>query len=168
MNQKGKEETIKSELRKDYEAFWKANPEFEAYLRSVVEDINETDIVNTKVINIHKINGNRPNFDIYIGRALPPWMDKEGIFRVSSKWANPFPVKEYGEKSIPMYRSHIIKRIVEEPEYYNLRELIGKLIGCWCKPNPCHGDVIVELITLFLKSLMPYTEWVQKELPFKL
>ena len=24
--------------------------------------------------------------------------------------------------------------------------LAGKTLGCWCKPNPCHGDVLVKLV----------------------
>ena len=27
-----------------------------------------------------------------------------------------------------------------------LTELKGKTLGCWCKPNPCHGDVLVRLV----------------------
>ncbi|GAG80475.1 unnamed protein product [marine sediment metagenome] len=28
----------------------------------------------------------------------------------------------------------------------NLHHLKGKTLGCWCKPKPCHGDVLVKLI----------------------
>ena len=24
--------------------------------------------------------------------------------------------------------------------------LKGKNLGCWCKPNACHGDILLELI----------------------
>ena len=27
-----------------------------------------------------------------------------------------------------------------------LKTLKGKILGCWCKPKPCHGDVLVKLI----------------------
>lgn len=27
-----------------------------------------------------------------------------------------------------------------------LSELKGKTLGCWCKPNPCHGDVLLTLL----------------------
>ena len=27
-----------------------------------------------------------------------------------------------------------------------LHELKDKKLGCWCKPDKCHGDVLVELI----------------------
>jgi len=32
-----------------------------------------------------------------------------------------------------------------------LPELKGKTIGCWCKPKPCHGDIIVSLYTEHVK-----------------
>ena len=22
----------------------------------------------------------------------------------------------------------------------------GKRLGCWCKPNKCHGDIIIKLL----------------------
>jgi hypothetical protein len=25
-------------------------------------------------------------------------------------------------------------------------EFRGKVLGCWCKPEACHGDVLIELI----------------------
>ena len=28
-----------------------------------------------------------------------------------------------------------------------LDELEGKVLGCWCKPKSCHGDVLLELLT---------------------
>jgi hypothetical protein len=27
-----------------------------------------------------------------------------------------------------------------------LVELDGKILGCWCKPHACHGDVLVRLV----------------------
>jgi hypothetical protein len=28
----------------------------------------------------------------------------------------------------------------------DLHQLENKVLGCWCKPNSCHGDVLLELI----------------------
>ena len=25
-------------------------------------------------------------------------------------------------------------------------ELEGKELGCWCKPSPCHGDILIKLL----------------------
>lgn len=27
----------------------------------------------------------------------------------------------------------------------DLPELRGKVLGCWCHPKPCHGDVLLRL-----------------------
>jgi hypothetical protein len=37
--------------------------------------------------------------------------------------------------------------IKNKPELLKLIpvELKGKSLGCWCKPLPCHGDVLAEL-----------------------
>ena len=29
----------------------------------------------------------------------------------------------------------------------SLDELEGKTLGCFCKPEKCHGDVLLELLT---------------------
>ena len=26
-----------------------------------------------------------------------------------------------------------------------LKDLKGKVLGCWCKPRACHGDVLAEM-----------------------
>jgi Domain of unknown function (DUF4326) len=42
-----------------------------------------------------------------------------------------------------MYREYIMNK----PELLKLIpiELMGKTLGCWCKPSPCHGDIPAEL-----------------------
>lgn len=70
-------------------------------------------------------------YDIYIGRP--------------SKWGNPFSIGKDGTRKevIEKYRNWI----KNQPELLkDLVELKGKVLGCWCKPHPCHGDVLVELL----------------------
>lgn len=60
----------------------------------------------------------------------------------SSKWRNPYPVKKYGlDQSLRLYEEHIRNSDL----WYQLPELKGKVLGCWCHPNRCHGDVLAEL-----------------------
>ena len=70
-------------------------------------------------------------FDVYIGRP--------------SKWGNPFSIGKDGtrEEVIERYRNWIQSkpRLLE-----CLPELKDKVLGCWCKPEACHGDVLVELV----------------------
>mmetsp|Transcript_81728 Transcript_81728/g.128686 ORF Transcript_81728/g.128686 Transcript_81728/m.128686 type:complete len:178 (-) Transcript_81728:177-710(-) len=64
-----------------------------------------------------------------------------------SKWQNPFSVKEHGrETTILMYEDYIKGKLCSEPDKFNLEELRGKQLGCWCKPESCHGDVLVRLL----------------------
>ena len=73
----------------------------------------------------------REPFDVYIGRP--------------SKWGNPFRIGKDGDRKavIEKYRKWIMK----QPQLLaQLGELKGKKLGCWCKPESCHGDVLVELV----------------------
>ena len=70
-------------------------------------------------------------YDVYIGRG--------------SKWGNRFVIGRDGnrEEVIKKYREWILKN----DDLLNcLGELKGKVLGCYCKPLPCHGDVLVELV----------------------
>jgi hypothetical protein len=72
----------------------------------------------------------REPYDVYIGRG--------------SKWGNPFKIGVDGtrEEVIAKYCDYIANR----PDLLNsLHELRGKVIGCWCAPQACHGDVLAEL-----------------------
>eukprot|EP01061_Rhynchopus_euleeides_P001841 TRINITY_DN1135_c0_g1_i4.p1 TRINITY_DN1135_c0_g1~~TRINITY_DN1135_c0_g1_i4.p1 ORF type:complete len:149 (+),score=43.60 TRINITY_DN1135_c0_g1_i4:156-602(+) len=74
---------------------------------------------------------------VYIGRDMTRYVPGA----VGSKWGNPFPAKKHGrEESIRLYAEHIQK------SGYDLSELRGKVLGCWCKPEPCHGDTLMRLV----------------------
>jgi len=62
-----------------------------------------------------------------------------------SKWGNPFKIGRDGnrEEVIKKYREYILNR----PDLLeSLHELRGKVLACWCAPQPCHGDVLLELL----------------------
>lgn len=79
----------------------------------------------------------RPDTE-YVGRRN---QYVKGTFQ--SKWANKFPVKKFGrEGCIAKYEEWLRG----SPELLaQLPELAGKELGCWCKPEACHGDVLVAL-----------------------
>jgi|WetSurMetagenome_2_1015567.scaffolds.fasta_scaffold18354_9 hypothetical protein len=82
--------------------------------------------MSAKVVHCKK-----EKYDIYIGRP--------------SKWGNPFSIKKYGRNQcIEMYKEWILTqpKLLE-----SLHELKNKTLGCWCKPNKCHGDILVELVS---------------------
>ena len=100
------------------------------------------------VVDIHKKNRIRPEYDVYIGRSLPYLFDKEGMFQKSSKWANPYN-KSW---SLSHYEEYIRIAIKSNPERYDLNELKNKKLGCWCittdklTPLKCHGQILMKLI----------------------
>ena len=77
------------------------------------------------------VNKRVDNFDVYIGRGSP--------------WGNPYIIGQDGTRSevIAAYREWILS----QPELVAKarKELTGKVLGCFCKPAPCHGDVLVEI-----------------------
>lgn len=50
------------------------------------------------------------------------------------------------EEVIELYRVWLRNFLKHTPDY--LEPLRGKTLGCVCKPLPCHGDVIVESLTI--------------------
>ena len=79
-----------------------------------------------KVVNLRK-----EKYDLYIGRG--------------SKWGNKFVIGKDGDREevIRKYREWIMN---ERELLSSLHELKGKVLGCFCKPKACHGDVLVELV----------------------
>ena len=63
-------------------------------------------------------------------------------------WGNPYTVKDYGrDECIKMYREYIIQKLEKDPLLRKeLASLRGQVLGCYCKPHACHGDVLVELM----------------------
>ena len=76
----------------------------------------------------------REAFDVYIGRGP-----------VALGWGNPFKLTpgQTREDVIARYRQFLLAdpAMVEKAK----RELRGKVLGCWCSPKPCHGDVLLEV-----------------------
>jgi Domain of unknown function (DUF4326) len=72
---------------------------------------------------------------VYIGRQVRGWKQ--------SDWANPFKEGVHGDRDaiIAAYRHHLD---LSPGLKMRLPELRGKVLGCWCHPAPCHGDVLCE------------------------
>lgn len=63
-------------------------------------------------------------------------------------FGNPYTVANYGrERCIELYRKHFYARLQREPEFKKMIDgLRGKVLGCYCKPLACHGDIIAEYL----------------------
>lgn len=90
--------------------------------------VNRTTVVHCK--NPH---------DVYIGRP--------------SKWGNPYSHKsgtlakfktKTRQEAITNYAKYLFsdagKNLLTD-----IHELKGKVLGCWCKPKACHGDILRKL-----------------------
>ncbi|MHB1952477.1 MAG: DUF4326 domain-containing protein [Sulfobacillus sp.] len=82
--------------------------------------------------------------DVYIGRS---W-HMGGWSLNQSKWHNPYKLSQFPtrEACLQAYEKHIRSRkdLLEA-----LSELKGKKLGCFCHPQPCHGDILVKLFREF-------------------
>jgi hypothetical protein len=85
----------------------------------------------TRVVHCKK-----SDYDIYIGRP--------------SKWGNPFTHKA---GTIAHFIVPTVEEAVSQYEEWlrqqselldALLELKGKVLGCWCKPKLCHGDILCK------------------------
>lgn len=81
----------------------------------------------TKVVNIKKYNDDY----VYIGRG--------------SKWGNPYKIDKDGtrEEVIIKYEEYIRGK---QDLLLDLPRLEGQVLGCYCKPKSCHGDILVKLL----------------------
>ena len=78
------------------------------------------------------VNKKHSNYDVDIGRP--------------SIWGNPYIIGRDGDRAtvVAKYKEHFLgsfhlKQLATE-------KLKGKVLGCYCKPEACHGDVIVEFL----------------------
>jgi len=86
--------------------------------------------------------------NVYCGRSGRIFINGKYFAYEGSKWANPYTVKKYSlDECIALYREYITKKIEEDPGHYDLDELKGKNLGCWCNPkDKCHVDVLLSLL----------------------
>ena len=80
----------------------------------------------------------RESYDVYIGRANRRYR------LAASPWANPYREGRDGdrERVIAKYEDWLRS---QPALMAALPELRGKVLGCWCAPEPCHGDVLLRL-----------------------
>lgn len=99
-----------------------------ATLARLLDDTPRTTVVNRRL----------DRFDVYIGRP--------------SIWGNPF---SHRPGTLARYRVATLADALAQYEVWlklqrldllaRLPELRGKVLGCWCKPGPCHGDILARL-----------------------
>lgn len=82
-----------------------------------------------RVFNKHKHDA--PASAVYIGRGSP--------------WGNPFRIGQDGDRAqvIVKFRAYAEEKLVQDPSW--LKPLHQRALLCFCHPQACHGDVLVEL-----------------------
>lgn len=100
-----------------------------------------------EIVNVQNVDSSK--IDEYIGRA--DHGDKNMLNTPAGKhgWlGNPYVVEDYGrQKSIEKFRDAFLDKLEHNERFRkSVLELEGKTLGCWCKPQSCHGDVIKEWI----------------------
>ena len=84
-----------------------------------------------------------PN-NIYIGRGGIVFVDSKRYPEKSSKWCNPFKSAQHGAACMGLFEAHLDELLQDESNRAEFLLLRDKTLGCWCKPGPCHGDIIVQ------------------------
>lgn len=118
-------------------------------------------IINCKVQYIRPKYNNLEEWmkdenNIYIGRAGVVFIDKQRFPKNSSNFANPFKIGKDGnrEEVLYKYKTYIIERLKNNILLqHELITMKGKNLGCWCAPEPCHGNILLELIDNISKEL---------------
>lgn len=88
-------------------------------------------VKTTKVVNRDRGD----EYDVYIGRRGP--------------WGNPFVIGKDGDRGevIEKYKNYFYETLLRDSSRKDaIMELKGLRLGCHCKPNACHGDVIAEYL----------------------
>jgi len=92
------------------------------------------------------------NNNKYIGRGGIVFINKERFPKGNSLFYNPFKINKNTtrEEVIQQYKLYITQRLETEPELIEeLLKLKNKNLGCWCFPELCHGNILLELIEYY-------------------
>lgn len=84
--------------------------------------------------------------DVYVGRA---GHGQTGYYGNPVQIGRPCPecrgVHATGDSTLPCYRRHLERRLGADRLFRRrVAQLCGKRLYCFCKPRPCHGDVLAE------------------------
>jgi uncharacterized phage-like protein YoqJ len=104
----------------------------------------------TQLINIHKAKTNARH--VYIGRA---GHGHDGYF------GNPFRLEDFGGDRVAClaaYRRYFYERLANDLEFRDrIHALKGETLSCFCWPDLCHGEVIIEHLETKRCSVVAFT-----------
>jgi len=79
--------------------------------------------------------------------ALISWAKENGHFQRidrNSQWGNPYELGKDGDRDT-VCNSHIYYFKKKLSLHQQLMDLKGKVLGCWCYPERCHGNYLKDL-----------------------
>lgn len=92
----------------------------------------ESEIEMSAVVHCKK-----SSYNVYIGRP--------------SKWGNPYKIGADGNRD-QVINKYIDYFLAHPTLPHEIFELDNKVLGCWCKPEGCHGDFLIAYLN-FCKGL---------------
>lgn len=123
---------------------------------TVIKEISVNCDVSKKVETAPKVENKtrvvhclKEKYDVYIGRWNPR-------VPINSEWANPYKIGIDGDRMecCRKYKKDFYSN--SELQAKAIRELKGKVLGCWCKEEGkseeetlCHGDIIIGYVDNF-------------------
>lgn len=92
------------------------------------------------VANMRKAGGDHALITWAKSRGLAVHIDR------STDWGNPFEIDADGTRAevIEWYAEYFSHK---QSLHKRLEQLRGKVLVCWCHPEPCHGDFLLEQAT---------------------
>jgi len=81
--------------------------------------------------------------------ALLAWAEAEGLYvRIDrrSVWGNPFEIPDDGERAEVVGKFAKFYLPYKDGLLARIPTLRGKVLGCWCHPEECHGHIIAEIV----------------------
>jgi len=86
---------------------------------------------------------------VYIGRRGVVFIKGARYPVRDSLWTNPYKVGRDGTRADVLEKYEALMRAklaANEELREELMQLEGKVLGCWCAPEPCHGHVLLRLL----------------------
>jgi hypothetical protein len=91
----------------------------------------------TRVVNVKRTS----EWTVYIGRSNRQ--------NPKAPFGNPFILKSEKQRKevIADFSAYFYKRLDTDPDFLQQVLLLkGKVLGCYCHPKACHGDVIADYL----------------------
>jgi len=111
-----------------------------------------------RAVNVQREDG----YDVYVGRSErygDPYFGNP--IRLGERCPLCGEVHRHPGSTLPCYKEFLIDRLAIDDEFCGeVRALKGKTLGCHCKPQPCHGDLLARVANggaLYIPYMVGFT-----------